>query len=75
MQVKLQPLEYVRKPSFVAPWREFRAKAVKPDEGVAQATPRRDERLVAETIAVGAEYGVFGHALGTPCFSGVDMLL
>ena len=46
---------------------------MKPDEGVAIATPRRDERLAAETIAVGAEYGVFGHALSTsPNFSKKD---
>ncbi len=56
-------LELVWKPSFVATYRDFRAKAVQPDEGVACATPRRDGRLAAENIGVLAEYGVSKQAL------------
>ena len=40
-----------------------RARSPKPDEGVACATPRRDESFAAENIGVLAEYGVSGQAL------------
>ena len=56
-------IEHIRKPSFVAIPREFRAKDILFRRGIAKAISRRKKWLGAESIGGFAEYRVSEYAL------------